>query len=786
MKRLLLFNIASFIMAAAISGCGRGITSTAAVSPNILWAANGYELTPAGVQIGADRKSIAQAGTMAITPDGKTVLVLSTGWVKTGGSHGITVIDAMADTITSYLSLSPYESFYGMAVTSTFSGFNIFVPGIQNQKGYVLDISMNAGRKMSFQKAIPLSSYYSATLAKTLMPTPAGIAISGNTLLTANNVGYNSGTQYPGETVSIIDLSTMSQTYTVTVGQYPWAIAVTPDGKNAYVTNRGSGTVSVISLAGAPTVTATIPVQTGPAAIASSADGTKIYVANTLSDSVSVINTKTNIVADTITLAAYAGAPTVGGSPDGLAFSNDGKWLYVALAADNSIAVIDTASNQVIGRIPTAWYPADIAVDPVNDHIFAVNTEGIGHGPWMPALIASNTWDILDFAHYDWYVHSSVSDITKPAVSQLSIYTAQVLKNDFVNPEHAPVPANVKAAWSNITHVVYILRENKTYDMEFGDLGPSANGEPIPCPYYAPGSLSARTPELGCSGSGIGFTTPNTHAMARQFALDTNFYLDVETSIQGHPLAIDGFLSDYLQRIWSINTDYGGANRADDSTDPIATLPSNSLFQELYNAGITFSDFGESLITLRPISIQNNNLLPETVMPGYNATWANLFSDTQRAAYFVSTFNSMVQTNSFPQFVYLTLGDDHYPPGDYSDNDYATAMIVDAISHSPYWKNTVIFIDEDDPQVGIDHIDQKRSFAIVISPYVKHGYISNEHYTFTSILKTIELIFNLPPMTQYDDTALPMYDMFQSTPDLTPFTALPETWSTILSPTTGG
>ena len=812
-KHLFLFmSFMFFIGLASIIGCGN---ETSSVTASQYWGANGYKLSPAGIQIGnssfdaSDRKAIPQPSEIAVTPDGKTALVLSTGWVAYANkSHMITAIDTATDKIVSSISLTTsfgYESFDGMAVTSSgTSGTDVYVPGIKSKQGYVLDAGIDASSNLSFKQAIPLQPYASSTFGSTmiLMPTPAGIAVNGTTLITANNVAYDiiSGKQYPGETVSIIDLSTGTQTFTLTTGGfYPWAVAITPDGKEAYVCNRqsdtGLGTVTVFSLTGIPSTVTTIGLnQVGSAAIISSPDGSKMYVANTLSDTVSVIDTAANTVTDTISLAMSGSEPSMGGLPNNLALSGDGKYLYVSMGADNAIAVIDTATDKVIGRIPTASYPSAVAFDLLNNHIFVANMYGVGHGPFIPASASQ----VYNFSNYAWFCYGSVSDIPQPSISQLAAYTNQVLANDFVKPAHPAVPANIMSAWSHIQHVVYILRENKTTDMEFGDLGTQANVAPVPCPFLSAGSIYAFSllpASYGCSnpnvnGAGIGFTTPNTHAMARQFALNTNFYLDIVPSIAGHPMSFQGMISDYLQRIWSINTGYGGNYRAGDSGEPIASVPSGTIFDALKNAGITFSAFGENVNSLYNGAFVSNNGSnnPLNSSPEFDLYYGGqYYSDVTKADYFIK---NIVQTNTLPDFVFMSLGDDGYEPLDtpiaaYTENDAATAAVVQAISNSKYWGTTAIFIDEDDPQPGFDHIDQERSFIIVVSPYAKHGYISTAHYGFASALRTIEIILSqstgktLSPMTEFDATALPMYDMFQATPIMTPFAAMPVTWDSV-------
>ncbi|MCL5878803.1 MAG: YncE family protein, partial [Deltaproteobacteria bacterium] len=338
----LTFSLMLSIGFAGIAGCGRTTTSNSTpASP--YWGANGYSLSPAGVQIGnssftgTDRKAIPQPSEIAVTPDGKTALVLSTGWVTYANkSHMITAIDTSTDQIASYISLTTaplgYESFDGMAVNS--SSTDVYVPGIEAQRGYVLDVGIGAGSSLSFKQAIPLQPYTTSTFGSPtqVWPTAAGIAVYGNTLITANNVAYDiNGNQLPGETVSIIDLSTNTQTFTLTTGgTYPWAVAITPNGQDAYVVNRqssnGTGTVSVITLGTTPTVTALIQLnQVGSAAIASSLNGSKMYVANSLSDTVSVIDTSTNSVTGTISLATFNTEPSMGGMPNNFALSGDGK-----------------------------------------------------------------------------------------------------------------------------------------------------------------------------------------------------------------------------------------------------------------------------------------------------------------------------------------------------------------------------------------------------------------------------------------------------------------------------
>ena len=300
------------------------------------------------------------------------------------------------------------------------------------------------------------------------------------------------------------------------------------------------------------------------------------------------------------------------------------------------------------------------------------------------------------------------------------------------------------------------MRENKTYDTLLGDLGDSrANGDP----------------SLALYGEKI---TPNVHALARQFAHHDNFYDDSETSTQGHLWLSSSFVNDYMERNWL--EDY--RNHPGFSSDPDATYGEpafGTFFTHLIAHKIDFTDYGEVTGIVAPGVISH----VDTSFPG--AFFDLSVKDQEKATYVAG---QIVTKGLLPPFVYVLLPDDHTngtTPGDLtpesmiSDNDYATGLLVDKISHSKWWSSTAIFLVEDDSQIGADHVDYHRSICLVMSPWAKHGYVSHVQTSFPSLFRTFEQILGLPPMNRYDALAPALFDVFTPKPDETPFTVLPRT-----------
>jgi len=627
-----------------------------------------------------------------------------------------------------------------------------------------------------------------------------------------------------GNNVQQIDLETGSVKQVVPVGVAPFTI-VFPRPDRAYVSNWGGdhpadgdpqapssktpakvdprtslgnhGSVSVLALAdGQWKQIKTIPTGLHPSGMTVSKTGKFVYVANANSDTVSVIETATDKVIETILCRPENRLP-FGSGCNALALNPAGNILYVANGSNNCIAVVSlsaaSADSQlslgagpslVRGLIPTGWYPGAIQMSADSRSLFVANIKG--HGSLDDGKRdkekGKNSHDHL----------GSISVIELPGGDDLAKYTAEVNANNRLayslnglekpraNVKPVPVPER-HGEPSVFEHVIYIIKENRTYDQVFGDMK-EGNGDP----------------NLVMFGEKV---TPNHHALARQFTLFDNFYCSGVLSADGHSWVNTAYVTDYLER------SFGGFTRSYpyEGSDPLAFAPTGSLWDNALLHKRTFRNYGEHCKT--------------TYTPA-NATWSDIYADYKngtnkvkinvkpnmaslnpyshpnfpgfplktpdvyRAKLFLDEFKSFEMKSTFPNLTYVFLPCDHTngtnpgsptPRAMVADNDLAVGQIVEAVSKSRFWPKTCIFIVEDDPQNGFDHVDGHRTVALVLSPYTKRKAVDSTNYNQTGMVKTIELMLGLPPMNQLDLSATPMRNCFQAAPDLTPFTCLPNT-----------
>ncbi len=572
----------------------------------------------------------------------------------------------------------------------------------------------------------------------TTNPFPDAVAISpdDSTLYVAEMLS---------DTVSAYDVSTGTlqgsvdlDSYNNRTDVYPYALVISKDGKYLFVAEQGTDTIDVIDTSSFAIVHS-IRVGSHPEAFALTSDGSTLYVANTNNDTISVIDVSVFTVTTTINLAPYTNAPD-GSMPVSLALSPDNSRLYVALAGENAVAVITTSTNAIGGRIPTAWYPSAVAVSPDGNTLYVANANGIGAGPNIQGQ------------YIGAMIQGSLSSIPVNTLSELSLTTQQVDAN---NCPYA-WEQNNNFQWNKLKHVVFIIRENKTYDSYFGDLG-RGNGDPA----------------LAIYGKTY---TPNSHALADRFCLTDNFYAEGQSSVQGHQWLKGANSTDFVEKTWI--QDYSGRGLSDPLYVTSLVIPDAGYFFEyLLSLGISFRNYGEFVNLSIPqiLGTYTSHVYP---WPGFNLG----IRDTTKADDFIQELNGYIADGQLPQFIYIWLPNDHtegISPGNptpqsfVADNDAGLGMIVDALTHSPFWKDMVIFVTEDDPQGVMDHVDAMRMYSLVISPYAKKGYISNVHYSLSSMFKTTEQIFGIKPLSQFDAYANPMADCFTPTADFTPYTAIP-------------
>jgi YVTN family beta-propeller protein len=655
-----------------------------------------------------------------------------------------------------------------------------------------------------------------------MKPRVGGLAHPAGMALLPDNEMMVTSTR--GNTVQVVNLATGQVEQAVGVGVAPFTVLPVGPGR-VYATNWGGdapagtdpqavtsgtpvrvdprtgvanhGTVSVVAaVPGKWKQVKTIEVGLHPCAMAASPRGRFVYVANAASDTVSVIDRRSDTVVETIACRPEARLPFGSGS-NALALSPDGGTLYVANGTNNCVAVVrlgtlafdaDPAEGRpeksaVTGLIPTGWYPGAVVVSPDGKTLYVANIKGHGSlSQPRPKEKGKQTYDYL----------GSVSVIPVPDAEQLAKYTRTVNANNRLaysvaglekpRPDAKPVPVPARHGEpSPIQHVIYVIKENRTYDQVLGDMK-EGNGDP----------------KLVMFGEEV---TPNHHRLAREFTLFDNFYCSGVLSADGHTWVNEAYVSDYMER------SFGGWTRdyPDSGTDPLAYVPTGFLWDNALARKKTFRNYGEYVkTTYLPAKSTWSEWYAEYKTPGSNPKlktaakpniktlepythptypWFPLvMPDVFRARLFIDELKEFEKKGEFPNLVYVTLPCDHTtatkpgfptPRASVADNDLALGQIVEAVSHSKFWPSTCIFVVEDDPQNGFDHVDGHRTVAQVISPYTKRRHVDRTNYNQTGMVKTIELILGLPPMNQLDLSATAMRNCFESRPDVTPYVCQP-------------
>lgn len=556
----------------------------------------------------------------------------------------------------------------------------------------------------------------------------------------------------------------------------------------------------------------------------------RVYVSNASQDSITVIDALSGQIQKTILLEP---APAVKGLrgvlPFGLALSPGGRTLYAACAGINAVAVVDTRNDEVVGYIPTGWFPARVALSPNGKTLYVANAKGFGAGPnggpdfhegpegTYIGDITKGTVSIINLLHPSAETANQRAITGSQLTSPLSAETEQVLANNgFLTPAHPdrrspdfPIPPPDIAS-EKIRHVIFIIRENRTFDQVFGDLKEvneeAVNGDPNLAEYGDEACVGNKS--LGLAFRDVR-VTPNAHALAERFGISDNFYVDSDVSVDGHHWLVGNYPNVLFETSWPAA--YGGEFdwKADSkapgrleigSTSPWPEdyLEAGSLWEHLARHHISFRNYGEGLelagydedSDMEPTGVREsvNIPMPEPLFENTSRIYPNFntnISDQYRFQQFMSEWQSRYASGRepLPQFISMWLPQDHtakprpsegYPfrASYVADNDLALGKLIEIFSHSRYWKHMAIFVTEDDAQSGTDHVDAHRSILLVISPYSRRA-VSHVHADFMSILKTFDLIFGLPWLNQYDAAATDLSDRFTDVPDFAPYEAIP-------------
>jgi YVTN family beta-propeller protein len=760
--------------------------------------------------------------TLALSPDGQLL-------VTSGKTHSLVVVDPQTgqilqkvplpsedakdlatDPVSSHI-LAPDEegqvSFTGLVFSP--DGSRIY---LANVNGSIKVFAVGKDHQVIARSSIPLPK---ANAPRRKPEIPAGLAISkdGKRLYVALNLSNR---------LAELDAATGDVLRLWDVGVAPYEVLLA--GNKVYVSNWGGrrpengslvgpagqgtfvrvdpvrhianeGSVSVIDLnsksSSAPAGCVNIMTGLHSCALALSPDGRYLVVANAASDTLSVIDTRSDKVVETI-WTRQSPADLFGANPNAVAFDASSRKLFVCNGTQNAVAVISFApgKSKLLGLIPVGWFPGAIVADAKRKAIYVANIKGIGPG----RARSDGRREFSSGQHY-----GSLSLVPEPGTRQLADFTRSALANmRYPLLAHAalpprpgqpprPVPERVGEP-SVFNHVVYLIKENRTYDQVLGDIK-EGNGDPDLCVF------------------GEHFT-PNQHKLVREFVLLDNTYCSGMISSDGHEWATTAMATDYMEKSFAGFPRSYPDGMEDKDVDALAYSPAGFIWDNVLAHGKTLRDYGEFAITRSSWKDKSRRGEPgfldhyrefvngtDTINlysePGVESLrhhlatntvgWDMAVPDAFRAAQFIKELKQFEQTGNFPNLSIICLPNDHTsgtnpknptPAAYIADNDLAFGQIVEAISHSRFWKETCILAIEDDPQAGWDHISGYRTTAYVISPYTQRAKVVSTQYNQTSLLRTIELILGLPPMNQMDATATPMFDCFTAVPDFTPFVSV--------------
>jgi YVTN family beta-propeller protein len=716
---------------------------------------NGRLLTPAGTQTEVAPYPFA----IALTPDGTRVVAACTG----ADDQSLHLLDAATGKV---LAKEPVKkSWLGLAISP--DGKRVYLAGAGGKNVLVYRLERD---RFVAEDALPLRK---GDEPAKLDATPSGLTVSADgKSLWAARILLNDLVR--------IDLASRTVVSSVPVGIHPYRPVLSPDGTLLAVANWGAASVSFVDAATA-TVVGTARMADHPSDVLFSRDGRTLFVAQSNRNLVAAVDVPSHVVARQISVALGPdgpGTPSADALPDGstpnaLALSPDGRTLYVANADDDAVAVVDVGSGvraaRTKGFVPSGWYPDALALSSDGKTLWVANAKGAGS--WANAVGGPDPTQRKDRA---WRktrtIPGSVSRVEVPAPDALVALTARVYANRrpaarAVAAGKASVVFPAAGGASPILHVVYVIRENRTYDQVLGDL-PQGNGDPA----------------LAIFGRDV---TPNAHALAEEFVLLDNLYCDAEVSADGHNWSTAAYATDFVEKVWP--PDYGskGFGYLFEGNDPNAFPTNGYLWDAAAKAGLSLRNYGEFVgvaaemePTVPGLSKGMEGALEGNTCPYYPGFDLDVL-DNARVDVFLKEFRGFVKAKEMPRLTILRLGNDHTagtkkgartPRAMVAENDVALGRLVEAISHSPFWKDTAIFVIEDDAQNGSDHVDAHRTVGFVISPYTRRkGFVDSTMYATVSMLRTMERILGLPPLSQHDAGATPMTNAFADVPDPAPY-----------------
>ena len=713
---------------------------------------NGWSIKSAGKQSRlGDLPVVAE-----LHPSEPVIAVLHAGY----GEHEVVTVEAGSGKIIGRVSMP--ETFAGLVWSR--DGKSLFVGGGWDDVIYRFDVAQGL-----LSNRVKIG--YPNTLGEKQRRTPAGLALSedGQTLWVSNVVGHTLARFKTSD-------GTLGGEWPLEKDSYPYGLAWDESRHRLYVSLWGKAAVLVIDSRSGE-VLGRWQSEEHPNEMLLARGGKVLYVANANRNSVSVFDTEAGKAVEVIGTAIDPRAPS-GSTPSSLALTSDETVLFIANSNTNNLAVVnvkEVGASTPLGFIPTGWYPTSVRISRDDKSLFVLNGKGQsskanrdGPNPLVPG------GGIRDYIGS--LFHGTLSTIPMPGPTEMAVYSKTVyecspLKRDdptaVVGPAITPgnpIPAKVGNP-SPITHCVYIIKENRTYDQMFGDI-PAGNGEPSLCLF----------PES---------VTPNYHALAHEFVLLDNFYVDGEVSADGHEWTMGAYASDYVERTWPLS--YRGDRSVPYHSEgalEIARPFGGYLWDRAAEKGVTYRSYGEFIhngATPADPAVTGIKSLEGHFDPFFRS-YDLAYPDVLRAERFLTELAEFEKTGELPRLIIMRLPNDHTsgtkvgsptPTAYVADNDLALGRVVEGLSKSRFWKSMAIFVVEDDAQNGSDHVDAHRTIAFAISPYIKRHSVDSTMYSTSSMLRTMELCLGLEPMSQFDAAARPMSPAFTDKPDLTPFVHRP-------------
>jgi len=761
-RRLILVALCAGILASQPSGreqVGR-------LADGSFLLSTGWRIKPVGAQVPLDTLPMASA----LSSDGKFLLVLNGGYRP----PSVSVIDTASMKETSRVPVA--DGWLGLAFSP--DGRRVYVGG--GSQYSVLEFAFSAAGELK-----PSRTFLVGTGAKPGEKDFIGdVAVSPDgRLLYAADLYHDS--------VVVINPQTEKVEGKIQTGRRPYRILFHPDGKTIFVSSWADATVfQYDALNGNEMNRVRLGPHTTDMVLSTRKiedDDTgvqfRLYVTASNTNSVyvvSVSDTKNIKLMETLNVAMSAREPA-GMTPSGLALSPDQTRLFVVCSDANVVAAADItgARARMEGFIPTGWYPTAARV--LRDgRVLVLNGRGLGSfanpkpAPERWILDGSGTADVR--TSYIPYMQTGTMSVIDPltdealdgytkAAIELSPYRDAYL--DVANLPGNSVIYSRPGRPSPIEHVIYVVKENRTYDEVFGKMG-KGNSDP---------SLTLFDET----------TAPNHYKLAREFVLFDNYYSNADVSADGHNWAMAGIAPDYTQRTWPSNYAHRSPYYGYEGTEPANSPPAGYIWSNAVSAGLSVRNYGEFTTVLKPtapdgtqVKVDDPSLVGITNMK-YRG-WDTDYPDVERVKAFIDDVKQFDAGGAMPRFMIVRLGNDHTaytapgkiaPRSMFADNDAALGQLVEAVSRSRFWSKTAIFVIEDDAQNGPDHVDSHRSLLLALSPYTRRGVIDSTFYNQSSVLRTMELILGLRPMTHFDAAGRPLAAAFAAQPNAAPYQAEP-------------